>query len=186
MERIKGQMAASRWAFRSEESKAKILSQLKKMIEELRSISPLEGGGVANVDGGPIYDCRLPRAALWGPFKTIHDFHRHLRDNIEAHDCNDAPPGIHELIAFHKQPWPSPVFTHADLSSFNILVRGDEVVGIIDWETAGWFPPFWEYTTAWNVNPQNEFWRQEVDKFMTPMPYELEMESIRQRYFGDY
>ncbi|KND93106.1 hypothetical protein TOPH_02253 [Tolypocladium ophioglossoides CBS 100239] len=50
-------------------------------------------------------------------------------------------------------------------------MRGDDVVGIIDWETAAWFPCYWEYVCAWNVNPQNRFWQQEVDKFLTPRPY---------------
>ena len=37
------------------------------------------------------------------------------------------------------------VFTHGDLSSFNIVARVDGIVGIIDWETAGWYPSYWEY-----------------------------------------
>lgn len=36
------------------------------------------------------------------------------------------------------------VFTHGDLSSLNILARVDDIVGIIDWETAGWYPSYWE------------------------------------------
>lgn len=66
----------------------------------------------------------------------------------------------------------------------NVLANGDEVVGLIDWAIVGWFPPHWKYTTAWNVNPQNEFWRDEVDKFVQPMHNELEMEKLRQKYFG--
>lgn len=41
-------------------------------------------------------------------------------------------------------PWPLPVFTHADLNPFNILLRGDKVVGIIDWEFAGWYLHYWD------------------------------------------
>ena len=81
--------------------------------------------------------------------------------------------------------WPLPVFTHGDLSSLNVLVRGDKIVGVIDWETAGWYPVYWEYTTASQVSPMNSFWREEIDKFLEPMPEALEMETIRQKYFGD-
>ena len=79
-----------------------------------------------------------------------------------------------------------PIVTHGDLSSFNILVRGDRVVGIIDWETAG-YPSYWEYSMAWWLfHPDNEFWRWETDRFLDPiMPQELEMEKMRIRYFGD-
>jgi Predicted aminoglycoside phosphotransferase len=186
MERLPGKVLARTWRSRSEESKAKILSQLQAMIQELRRIPPPKHVGVRNVDGGPIYDCRLPKNPSWGPFRTIDDFHRQLRNGIEAHHINVTSkfPDIMALITFHERPWTESVFTHADLSSLNIMACGDEVVGIMDWETAGWFPPYWEYTTAAYVNPQNEFWRKEIDKFLTPRPYELKLENIRRRYFG--
>ena len=78
------------------------------------------------------------------------------------------------------------VLTHGDLSSTNVLVHGDDVVGIVDWETAGWWPSYWEYTTASTVAPGDEFWREEIDKFLEPYPEELAMERIRLQYFGDY
>jgi thiamine kinase-like enzyme len=184
MERIHGETVGAGWFKRSEESKTKILNQLRKMIEEMRRITPPEGTGVAHVDGGPLYDPRLPGTSNhFGPFKTIRDFHRHLRGGLEAHP--EHKPEIGELISRQDNLRSPLVFTHGDLSSLNVLACGDEVVGIVDWETAGWYPSYWEYTTAWNVNPQNQFWRDEVDKFLQPMPEELEMEKIRLKYFGD-
>ncbi|KAI1125834.1 hypothetical protein F5Y10DRAFT_246234 [Nemania abortiva] len=70
---------------------------------------------------------------------------------------------------------------HGDLSGLNIIVRGDNVVGIVDWETAGWLPYYWEYSRAWNVNLYNTLWQDEVGKFLDPMPYELAMDAIRRR-----
>lgn len=102
----------------------------------------------------------------------MHDFHKALRNGIEFDGHAGVPEDLQKLAAFHKRSGSRSVLTHGDLSSLNILVRGDKVVGIIDWETAGWFPHYWEYARAWNVNPQNQFWRQEVDKFLTPMPYD--------------
>lgn len=37
------------------------------------------------------------------------------------------------------------MFTHGDLSPRNIIVLNDKIVGIVDWEEAGWFPEYWEY-----------------------------------------
>lgn len=185
MERIAGTMANSGWGFRSPESKTRILEQLRSIVDQLRNIPPPANIGVANVDGGPIFDERLPRKSVWGPFRTIKDFHRELRDGIEASQFGgNSPPGLREPCEFHDESWPTPVFTHGDLSSFNIMVRDDEVVGILDWETAGWMPPYWEYASAWNAAPMNQFWQEEVDKFVTPMPRELEMEAIRRRWFA--
>lgn len=91
---------------------------------------------------------------------------------------------VQELIHLQNKTWPL-VFTHGDLSSLNILVCGDNIIGIIDQETAGWYPSYWEYTSAYQVNPQNTFWVNEIDKFLEPMPEELRMERVRQIYFGD-
>ncbi|ORY63147.1 uncharacterized protein BCR38DRAFT_466573 [Pseudomassariella vexata] len=111
------------------------------MVAELRSIYPPEGMGIANVNGGSFYDCRLPSKLLWGPFASARDFHEALANGTDT--------------------------------------------DIVDWETAGWFLPYWEYTCcAWHVNPYNTFWQEEVGKFVAPMPHELRMEGIRRKYFG--
>jgi len=132
-----------------------------------------------------VYDQRLPAKSFWGSFLTIHDFHKELRTGNEMGEFNEFQfsnlPGLPELIAFQRQPWPRPFFTHGDLSSLNILARGDGVVAITDWETSGWMPSYWEYMSAWHVNPQNMFWQEEVDKFVTPLPHELEMEIVRRK-----
>lgn len=184
MERIKGDIIGNGWVRRSGESKAKLLSALARMIREMRDLRPLEGMGVASVDGGSLHDCRIPGPSLdFGPFATIQDFHRHLRMGLEF------SPRLHvdaqELIKQQQsKSWPL-AFTHGDLSSLNILVREDDIVGIIDWETAGWYPSYWEYTSAYQVNPQNSFWVHEIDKFLEAMPEELAMERLRQKWFGD-
>ncbi|KAK2762633.1 hypothetical protein FQN54_000806 [Arachnomyces sp. PD_36] len=183
MERIKGEVIGSGWIRRSEESKAKLLSQLKQMIQEMRDIQPPEGMGIASVDGGSLFDCRIPgSSSRFGPFAIIQDFHRHLRRGMEFDSRLDLE--IQNLIKQQSKHWPL-AFTHGDLSSLNILARGDDIAGIIDWETAGWYPSYWEYTCACQVNPQNSFWVNEIDKFIQPMPEELAMEHIRQKHFGD-
>ncbi|KAI1251345.1 hypothetical protein MGN70_005913 [Eutypa lata] len=185
MERVAGEMVGYGWVGRAEESKRKILTQLKSLIQQLRDVRPPQGVGVENVVGGPIYDGRLPKTPFWGPFNTQEDFHKELRNGVDLDADLSAVPDLIELFAFHKQQFPPPVLTHGDLSSLNIMVRGDNIVSIIDWETAGWLPFYWEYVCAWNVNPQNQFWQCEVDKFMEPMSHELRMDNLRRQYFGD-
>ncbi|KAF5020381.1 hypothetical protein F66182_7589 [Fusarium sp. NRRL 66182] len=187
MNQIKGQMAWHGWKRRTEESKARILDQLRRMVIELRSVPPPEGVSVGNVDGGPFFDCRLPSKLFWGPYAAIRGFHEALANNanIDA-EYKNLPLEVSELFGFYRQANRELVLTHGDLSSLNILIQDDEVVGIVDWETAGWFPSYWEYTCAKNVNPQNPFWAEEVDRFLTPMPNELRMEDIRRKYFGAF
>ncbi|TQV94306.1 hypothetical protein V2A60_002660 [Cordyceps javanica] len=189
MRHIKGQMAGHRWLSRTEESKTRILDQLRRMITELRSVPPPTGTGVSSIDGGPFYDCRLPSRLYWGPYATVREFHEALIDGMSLDTEYTLAPDLadlSELFKFYRQSGNELVLTHGDLSSLNILVQGDAVIGIVDWETAGWFPVYWEYTCAKYVNPQNPFWADPVDQFLAPMPEELTMEAIRRKHFGDF
>lgn len=187
MSKITGKMVCHGWRNRSEESKSKILTQLRRMITEIRAIPAPKGTSVGSVDGGPFCDCRLPSKLLWGPFCTTRDFHEALADGLDLETVYaNLPSELQDLFEFYKQSNSGLVLTHGDLSCLNILVEGDNVVGIVDWETAGWLPPYWEYTCAKNINPMMGFWAEEVDKFLEPMPHELEMERIRRKYFGDF
>ncbi|EGY19184.1 uncharacterized protein VDAG_09518 [Verticillium dahliae VdLs.17] len=186
MRHIKGQMAGHGWLSRTEESKMRILDQLRRMITELRSVPPPEGQGVSSIDGGPFYDFRLPSRLYWGPYGTVREFHEALVDGMNLDADYTLAADLSELFEFYQQSGNELVLTHGDLSSLNILVRGDTVVGIVDWETAGWFLVYWEYTCAKYVNPQNPFWADPVDQFLVPMPDELKMETIRRKYFGDF
>jgi thiamine kinase-like enzyme len=151
----------------------------------MRKLKPPEGfEGVTNVAGGPLSDLRLPRTDHgFGPFKTVQEFHRFLRNGLEK--LPDLDDEIANMIELQDGPWPRPVFTHGDLSSLNILLEGDNILGIIDWETAGWYPHYWEYTTAHQVNAYNIFWKDEIDSFLQPMHKELAMDQTRNRFWGD-
>ncbi|RAQ69944.1 hypothetical protein COH20_008294 [Aspergillus flavus] len=55
------------------------------------------------------------------------------------------------LTQFKDRPLPicTPyTFTHGDLNCQNILVKDGELVGILDWESAGHFPVWWEYVAT--------------------------------------
>jgi aminoglycoside phosphotransferase (APT) family kinase protein len=64
---------------------------------------------------------------------------------------------VQRLIALHNATGEDVCLTHNDLSSFNILADNEHITGIVDWEIAAWLPSYWEYTSAWHVNPQNMY-----------------------------
>jgi len=37
------------------------------------------------------------------------------------------------------------VFTHGDIADHNIMIHKGKLSGLIDWETAGWMPVYWDY-----------------------------------------
>lgn len=40
------------------------------------------------------------------------------------------------------------MLTHNDIVAPNVIVKGDNVYAIVDWELAGVFPEYWEYCSA--------------------------------------
>jgi hypothetical protein len=96
MEIVKGQILGNNWRLRDAASKAKILSQLKRLVAEMRSIPPPPGQGISNLDGGRLWDCRLPSRILHGPFRTIDDFHKYLRNGLDT--APDKYPEVAKLI----------------------------------------------------------------------------------------
>lgn len=66
--------------------------------------------------------------------------------------CEEEHQRLKQMVSMHDSSWPAPVFTHGDLNPANSLISGDRVVGIIDWGFSGWYPNYWEYTSAWCGN----------------------------------
>jgi len=93
-----------------------------------------------------------------GPFRTEREFNLFLRNGIESTENmgeGEAKRDVERLIKMHweeEKRQLKTVFTHGDISVSNILVKGDKVVGLIDFEMAGFYPEYWEYTTAMNSN----------------------------------
>jgi len=192
MERIRGEDLASAWKSLSEESLGKILSQLQGMIQELRSLKPPPNTGVESCAGGSLYDSRLPHGSpRFGPFKTAQEFHRWLRGDVKAtqlsdHVAKQEADDIKAMVALQDGQWPTPVFSHCDLNPSNILIRGEEIVGIIDWEFGGWYPPYWEYTSAWLGNITRSEWQDILISLLEPYHKELEMERTRSKWWGEW
>ena len=184
MSRIDGAQIGWNWGARTEESKRRVLEHLKAYIQEMRALSPVSSGKVEGVDGGKVYDMRISGGVRgFGPFESVGDFHSFITDDFKASPTQF--PEINELLAMYGGSKYTTCFTHGDLSCANILVKGDKVVGIVDWDTSGWYPEYWEYMSAWTVNPYFMFWQDEVAKFLKEYPEAPRMKEIRQIFFGD-
>ncbi|MCJ1258968.1 hypothetical protein MMC24_006802 [Lignoscripta atroalba] len=138
---VPGETLARAWHHLSPEQKRHITTELASYINQLRGLHPPKGGMVANTMHGPAYDHRLG-SRPFGPFECIADFHTFVRQGAPHNGCGDE-----KVTLVHGR---SGVFatkySHADLSPENIIVKDGRIEAIIDWEFAGWWPEYWEYT----------------------------------------
>ncbi|KAK3310754.1 kinase-like domain-containing protein [Chaetomium strumarium] len=117
----------------------RFLSKLRTIPKELRpgtapatAVTGATGGGCHHVRMELIFGSRTP----YGPFATEEDFHDFI--------LTRRPPAPDEI----QRGGHDIVMTHGDLSRRNILVHEDgRLAGVVDWEHAGWYPTYWEYTS---------------------------------------
>ncbi|KAL5593496.1 hypothetical protein FOBRF1_012598 [Fusarium oxysporum] len=142
MSRVPGTTLATCRDALSDQDYANLSTQLKDCVSQLRDIPKLINNGMAicNTLGEA---CRDPRIRDWapiGPFPDEASFSQNLR-------FSDEPSRRGHKI----------VFTHGDLNPRNIMMErtkssagaiGWRLSGIIDWETAGYYPEYWDYTKS--------------------------------------
>ncbi|KAF2245078.1 hypothetical protein BU26DRAFT_522197 [Trematosphaeria pertusa] len=138
MERIRGEELPIILKTISKESLEGVFSRLRKILQELRALTPLPGTWVESCVGGSLYHSRIPRGnPRFSPFKTIQGFHFWLRRDLRPEDLKDREMDqdwhdLQDIISKQDGPWPPPIFTHDDPNPSNILIRKGNVVRIID------------------------------------------------------
>ncbi len=138
---------------------ALLIADLKKALTELRSIPP-PSGEVSGLHGSPFVHIRCGDRCVVQPLKNIRAFHDMLLANVS---CVSRMPRLLQLASpVYAKPHKL-CFSHCDLNKTNILVTEDgRLAAVIDWEAAGWFPKYWEYTSKVMQNVDSEilakFW----------------------------
>ena len=122
---------------------AYIAAQLRDYLAQLRAIPrclPSSAMAICDTLGEACMDHRIQGGDPVGPFSDEATFSALLRFP------DDPARRGHKIV-----------FTHADLNPRNILVNraihpdgraGWQVTGIVDWETAGYYPEYWDYTKS--------------------------------------
>ncbi|KAI0146249.1 kinase-like protein [Xylariaceae sp. FL1272] len=64
------------------------------------------------------------------------------------------------------------VFTDGDLGQRNIMVQDGKIMGLIDWEFAGWFPEYWEYVLFLKQLQDHADWREYATTIFSQPYYE--------------
>lgn len=97
-----------------------------------------------------------------GPFENEAELHEYLLSPASTHGFKSTEEYEETLSRARRiQQRPHRVtFTHGDFKAHNILVDDDgHLSGVLDWESAGWYPEYWEFTTAMRFG-KNSWWYQ--------------------------
>ncbi|CAM6123373.1 unnamed protein product [Calypogeia fissa] len=158
MERITGDSLQSVWLKLNDVEKTVVSAKLRGSIDQLRRLpSP---GSYCRLGNRGLTDefFGVRGSSIVGPFDTEAEFNAAMLKEYVSNTSRPTNARLYERLfrqVFRDHP---PTFTHGDFQQKNILVRkpksldgrpGEDLeVVLIDWEYSGWFPSYWESTTA--------------------------------------
>ncbi|OAX85220.1 hypothetical protein ACJ72_00413 [Emergomyces africanus] len=121
--------------------------------------SPWEEIRICSLVGTAIRSVRVPNH-LVDPFESEQEFNEYLRSTAwsggfpSETEYNNALDRARKMDSMPHRI----VFTHGDLKHHNILVQNGQITGFLDWESAGWCPEYWDFTTALRFIPKDYWW----------------------------
>ena len=163
------------WPNMQPHQRAKIVTDLGRFVEQLRTIQPPIRCVIGDSTLGSAMDGRFGNHKI-GPFYSVESFHDFER---RGHSVNEFAE--REIRATHA---PDKIyalkFTHANLCPKNILLDDStRVCAIVGWECAGWYPEYWEYTQLCHNTPKTMLdWRDAMMEVIPRYDQELMCEEV--------
>ncbi|ETS85118.1 hypothetical protein PFICI_03143 [Pestalotiopsis fici W106-1] len=186
-----GKLLYEFWQDASESEKEAVIGKLQHYLKEMRGI---KGDYVGGFNRNP---CRAGEFE-WDFDKTDHKYGPYADEDGFNHGIAEAlsraspkpdvedpeSPEYNRMYTIqqlvHSLRGHDIVFTHGDLHPGNILVQDDLNVVILDWNTAGFYPAYWEwYKATWHGTFMPSFIRQ-VERYIPP--YWIEANILSQIY----
>ena len=182
MTRVPGsELHGELWEWFEPEERATIVSELKAYMDALRSWQRPNVGEqeedqrICSIIGTSVRSARIPRLRL-GPCQSEQEFNNAMMAPAELPHVklfDNYEQNIAKVALLHKKQHKI-LFAHGDLNPWNILVTYDgHLSAILDWESAGWYPEYWDYTTPCIFQRPGAFW------------YEIIMELSQSKYLEE-
>lgn len=169
MDYVDGHTLSDMWISLSNEEKQAIAEQLRVILSAMRSLQP-EDNTISSCGGGPTTDIRRYTIFKGGPFAGEDAFNDFLASSV----LSGTPPILvrkfrQQLRSDHRL-----VFTHGDIAQHNIIIRDNNVVALLDWQCAGWFPEYWDYVKFFTRPAKKKDWYEYAD-IIFPQSYDNEL-----------
>ena len=175
MEYIPGDTLRNAWQMMGDHEKQSVVTELRQHVAELRSLKQEGKSWIGSCSGGCALDQRINNGNPFGPLANEKEFNDELLRLFEEY----GPPELVRSYRSSLREDHNIVFTHGDLSADNILVDPEQgrVTAILDWETAGWMPEYWEYRKALYGSNYEKWWRDVVHGILQPFIHEYQLDS---------
>lgn len=168
------------WPGMSAHQKNKTVGDLGRFVDQLRKMKPPRHCVVGDATLGAAMDHRFGSGRI-GPFFSIEAFQEFER---RGHSPHHFPEKEIQIVHAPRKPYELK-FTHASLCPRNILIDdAGRICALVGWESAGWYPEYWEYTQMCHLTPKTMGdW---LDAMCNVIPrYDQELaceEALRARY----
>ncbi|KAJ5214729.1 hypothetical protein N7449_001898 [Penicillium cf. viridicatum] len=172
--RVPGEELGRVYETPSGEDKNSILEELKHYLEIIRGWSSLWGGQrICSLQGTSVRSVRVPT-----------HFAGHLSGFSSDTKYNDTLNRAKKMSSLPHRI----VFTHGDLKHHNIMVQGGKITAVLDWESAGWYPEYWDFTTALRFTQEDFWWYSFViklggDLYLTELDCEKALKSLISAFY---
>ena len=146
---------------------------LRDWFSQLRSIPLPPAARISSIDGSACCCFRVSHNHCFGPFETEGQLYDHILRTIPTRHHAALHAKLDILLSRPHRL----VFSHADLHPTNFLIHNGRLSGWIDWECAGWYPEYWDYTNALYLRPGYRLWGEVFTRIFPQYGPELEVEE---------
>ncbi len=173
MDYIEGCNLQECWPRMSNEERQRVAEQMRDILHQFRG---LKGDYIGAVDRGPAVDTRRS-TSTGGPFDSESEFNKFLFDNM----ISSTPLLYSQSIQQTMRNDHEIVFSHGDLNLHNIIIKDGDIVALLDWECAGWYPEHWEYIKFCAASLHDREWHQ-LGPILFPTTYPDEL--IKDQFYA--
>ncbi|RAL06783.1 kinase-like protein [Aspergillus homomorphus CBS 101889] len=164
MTRLPGKELGQIYEALSNEEKDAVSQQLDQYLTTIRNWkNPWGESRICSLLGTPLRSVRVPNH-LAGPFESEQELNDYLIKPAWSGGFSSEKAYSEALNRARRidKLRHRVVFTHGDLQHHNIMIHRGRITGFLDWESAGWYPEYWEFTTALRFAQENFWWYQFV------------------------
>ncbi|KAI1124789.1 kinase-like protein [Nemania abortiva] len=177
MSLIDGPTLGKAWPLLSQEEKKSICGQLSQIVASLRRIQQHSSYPfIGSINSGQVQDIYFRCGHEAGPFLNVSDFNNWVQlAALPMIPISKRPPDPYRHLLPDKC---SIHFSHGDLNLENIIISNTQgsrrIIGILDWEQAGWYPEYWEYCKLIMGARYSHEWRKSGWAELIMAPYKEE------------